>query len=133
MIRKMLAMAFAVGLAAFSSACSTTGGKSGGSFTEADSGRTFTTSPGASLDIHLKGNYTTGYSWNIVACDKAIVQLASSEYTPAQPQLAGSGGVQHYTFKIAGKGRITLKITYHRVWEKDVAPVQTFTLQVDSE
>jgi len=126
-------MALAAALAAFSSACSTADGKSGGSFTEADSGKTVTTSPGATFDIHLKGNYTTGYSWNIVSCDKAIVQPASSEYTPNQPQRVGSGGVQHYTFNIIGKGRTTLKIAYHRVWEKDVPPAQTFELQIVSK
>lgn len=120
-------------LACFSSACSTVDTPSSASFTEADSGNTFATSPGATLDIQLKGNYTTGYSWNVVACDKAIVQPGKAEYTPNQPQLAGSGGVQHYTFKIVGKGQTTLKITYHRVWEKDVPPAQTFTLQVVSK
>jgi predicted secreted protein len=43
--------------------------------------------------------------------------------------VAGSGGVQHYTFNIVGKGQTTLKITCHRVWEKDVPPAQTFALQ----
>jgi inhibitor of cysteine peptidase len=120
-------------LAALFSACSTPDGKSGGSFTEADSGTTFTASPGAMFDIQLKGNYTTGYSWNIAACDKAVVQPGKAEYVPSQPQLAGSGGVQHYTFNIVGKGQTTLKITYHRVWEKDVPPAQTFTLQIVSK
>lgn len=123
-------MALAMALAAFS--CSTTGGKSGGVFTEADSGKTFTTSPGATFDIQLKGNYTTGYSWHIVACDPSILRPAGAQYTPNQPQLAGSGGVQHYTFNVADKGVTTLKITYHRVWEKDIPPAQTFTLQIVS-
>jgi len=133
MNRRILVMALAAGLVAFSSACSTGGNKGRGSFTETDSGKTFATSPGATFDIRLKGNYTTGYSWNIVTCDKNIVQPTSSQYTPNQPQLTGSGGVQHYTFNIVGKGQTTLKIAYQRVWEKDVAPAQTFTLQIDSK
>ncbi|MBI5820131.1 MAG: protease inhibitor I42 family protein [Verrucomicrobia bacterium] len=133
MNRRILVMALAAGLAAFSSACSTRDNKGSESFTETDSGKTFATSPGTTFDISLKGNYTTGYSWNIVTCDKSILQPAGSQYTPNQPQLTGSGGVQHYTFNIVGKGQTTLKITYHRVWEKDVAPAQTFTLQIDSK
>lgn len=133
MNRRILGMTLAAGLVAFSSACSTGDNKSRGSFTEADSGKTFATSPGATFDVDLKGNYTTGYSWNIVDCDKNIIQPAGSQYTPNKPQLVGSGGVQHYTFNIVGKGQTTLKITYHRVWEKDVAPAQTFTLQIDSK
>ena len=126
-------MTFTAALALLSSACSTTGGKSGGSFTEADSGKTFETSPGATLDIQLKGNYTTGYSWNVAVCDNAVIQPAGAKYVPSQPQLAGSGGVQHYTFNVVGKGQTTLKITYHRPWEKDVPPAQTFALQVVSK
>jgi inhibitor of cysteine peptidase len=133
MSRTTLAMALATALAALSSACAPAGNQSNGSFTEADSGRTFTTSPGASFDIRLKGNYTTGYSWNVADCDKNIVQLTSSQYIPAQPQLVGSGGVQHYLFKVVGKGQTTLKIIYHRVWEKNAAPAQTFTLRIDSK
>ena len=133
MNRRILAMTLVAALAAFFSACSTAGGKSGGSFTEADSGKTFETSPGAAFDIHLKGNYTTGYSWNIASCDKNIIQPAGSKYTPSQPQRVGSGGIHHYTFNIVGKGQTTLKITYHRVWEKDVTPAQTFTLQIISK
>ncbi|MBI5684782.1 MAG: protease inhibitor I42 family protein [Verrucomicrobia bacterium] len=133
MNRRMLIIALAAGLAAFPSACSTAGGQAGGSFTEADSGKNFTTSPGAALNIRLKGNYTTGYSWNIVSCDKSIIQPAGSQYIPSQPQRVGSGGVQHYTFNIVGKGQTTLKITYHRVWEKDVPPAQVFDLHIVSK
>jgi inhibitor of cysteine peptidase len=129
----MLIITLATSLAVFASACSTTGGgASGGSFAEADSGKTFETSPGATLDVQLKGNYTTGYSWQIADCDPAIVRPGKAEYTPNQPQLAGSGGVQRYAFNIVGKGRTTLKIIYRRVWEKDVPPAQTFTLQIVS-
>lgn len=130
---RLIAMILAAAMAFLSSACSTTGGASGGNFTEADSGKTFATSPGAALDIQLNGNYTTGYSWNIVTCDNAIIQPAGAKYVPSQPQLAGAGGVQHYTFNVVGKGQTTLKITYHRVWEKDVPPARIFTLQVVSK
>lgn len=133
MNRRIMIVMLAAGLAAFFSACSATDSKNRGSFTETDSGKTFVTSPGAMFDIDLKGNYTTGYSWNIVDCDKNIVQPTGSQYTPNKPQLVGSGGVQHYTFRIVGKGQTALKITYHRVWEKNVAPAQTFALQIDSK
>jgi inhibitor of cysteine peptidase len=133
MNKPTLITTLAATLAVFSSACSTVDTQSSGNFTEADSGKTFTTAPGGTLDIRLKGNATTGYSWNVAACDKAVIQLANSQYVPNQPHLAGSGGVQHYTFKIVGKGRTMLKVTYQRVWEKDVPPAQTFELQVVSQ
>lgn len=104
-----------------------------GSFTMADSGKTFTTATGGTLNLELKGNYTTGYSWNIVSCDEKIIKLTDSKYTPDSLQLAGTGGMQHFTFNIVGKGQTELKITYNRVWEKDVAPAETFTLKIDSK
>lgn len=131
MNRKALVTTLVTALAVFSFACVSMG-VGGGSFTEADSGKTFTTSPGDDLDIRLKGNYTTGYMWEIADCDKAIVQSVRTRYLQNQPQLVGAGGVHQFTFTIAGKGRTTLKFVYRRPWEKDIPPAQTFTLQIDS-
>ena len=133
MNRRILAKILATALAAFSFACFIAGCKSSGTFTEADAGRTFKTSPGAAFDVQLKGNYTTGFSWDVAPYDGAIVQIAGGQYVPNQPQKPGSGGVQHYAFNVVGKGRTTLQIIYHRAWEKNVPPALTFTLQIDSK
>ncbi len=132
MNRKGLVTFFATALAVFSFACASVG-VGGGTFKETDSGKTFTTSPGDDLDIRLKGNYTTGYMWEIVNADKAILKAGETKYILNQPQLVGAGGVQQFKFSIVGKGKTTLKIIYHRTWEKDIPPAQTFTLQVDSK
>ncbi|HBM15598.1 MAG TPA: hypothetical protein DD381_04525 [Lentisphaeria bacterium] len=116
--------------------CIFSGSKKDGSFTEADSGKTFSTMPGSTLNIDLKGNYTTGFSWNIVSCDESILKVSpDSKYVSDtfKPGMVGVGGVQHYIFNVVGKGQTELKITYNRVWEKDVAPDQIFTLKIDSK
>lgn len=118
--------------------CLFSGGKKDGSFTEVDSGKTFSTAPGSTLNIDLKGNYTTGYSWNVVSSDKKILTVSpDSKYVSDsdnyKPGMTGVGGVQHFIFNVVGKGQTELKITYNRVWEKDVAPAQIFTLSIDSK
>lgn len=132
MKKKLFLTAFVIGLAALVSSCCMICSKDG-SFTMADSGKTFTTATGGTLNLDLKGNYTTGYSWNIVSCDEKILKLVDSPYIPDSTQLAGAGGVQHYKFSIVGAGQTELKITYNRVWEKDEAPAGTFTLLIDSK
>lgn len=132
MKKRLLLTAFVVGLATLLSACCMICSKNG-NFTMADAGKTFKTATGGTLNLDLKGNYTTGYSWNIVSCDDKILKLDESPYTPDSTQLAGAGGVQHYKFSIVGAGQTELKITYNRVWEKDVAPAETFTLKIDSK
>ena len=44
--------------------------------------------------------------------------------------LVGGGGT--YTFRYVGAeaGTTTLELIYHRSWETDVAPLETFTLEV---
>ena len=131
MNKRTLATLLATALAAFLLASFTTGCK--GSFTEADSGKTLTTAPGGMFDVQLKGNYTTGFTWDVADCDMNIVQIKSAEYVPNKPQLAGSGGVQHYAFGVVGRGQTTLKIVYHRAWERNIPPALTFMLKIDSK
>jgi inhibitor of cysteine peptidase len=133
MNRRTLATLLATTLAALSLAGFATGCKDVGNFTNADSGKTFTTAPGALLHIQLKGNYTTGYTWDVADADPSIVRLNEAKYVPDQPQRAGSGGVQHYAFDITGKGQTTLKIICHRPWEKNTPPIMTFILRIDSK
>jgi len=119
-----------------SGCCCIFSGKKDGTFTDADSGKTFSTRPGSTLNIDLKGNYTTGYSWNVVSCDESILKVSpDSKYVSDTfaPGMVGVGGVQHYIFNVVGKGQTELKITYNKVWEKDVAPDQAFTLKIDSK
>ncbi|MEI6057170.1 MAG: protease inhibitor I42 family protein [Lentisphaerota bacterium] len=131
-MKTMLALLAVISLSACCMICS----KKDGTFTEADSGKTFATSPGSTLNIDLKGNYTTGYSWNVVSSDKKILTVSpDSKYVSDtfSPGMTGVGGVQHYIFNVVGKGQTELKITYNRVWEKDIAPAQIFTLNIDSK
>ncbi len=48
----------------------------------------------------------------------------------AQSNLPGASAMEVLRFEAAGAGQTTLKLVYHRPWEKDVEPLQTFSIEV---
>lgn len=71
---------------------------------------------GGELLIRLDSNPTTGYYWQQVAGDPAIVQAVSDEYlADAAPEgITGSGGMQVFRFQGEAKGKTTLVLAYQR-------------------
>lgn len=59
--------------------------------------------------IVVESNPSTGYEWKVVG-DLTGIEFVSTEYTAGEPILAGSGGVDVWTFKAisAGETQITL-------------------------
>ena len=59
--------------------------------------------------IVVESNPSTGYHWELVG-DLTGVEFVSREYTPSEPILTGSGGVDVWAFKAisAGETQITL-------------------------
>jgi inhibitor of cysteine peptidase len=102
--------------------------------TKADSGSTVTLAEGQDLVIELESNPSTGYTWEVKEIDPGVLEQAGDpEYKqPAKsdPQLVGQGGTQVFTFHAAGKGTTIIQLIYHRTWEKDVEPAETFSLTV---
>jgi predicted secreted protein len=73
---------------------------------------------GEVFTIRLKANETTGYTWRENEnFDRSYLKLTGSSYHPDQPQKAGSGGEQRYTFKALQIGDTLIKLTYKRSWE----------------
>jgi inhibitor of cysteine peptidase len=85
------------------------------------------------LFVQLKSNPTTGYSWGVEACDEAILsQQGDPEFVTSSrgEKLTGAGGWEVFQFKPAKAGETQLKLIYRRPWEKDVEPIQTFTVSI---
>ncbi len=98
--------------------------------TAADNGSEIELKKGDVLVITLKANPTTGYTWDVVEpLDEIIEQVGEIEFKP-ESDLIGAGGVQIIQFKIVNAGRASLKLVYHRPWEEDVEPLDTFAIQV---
>ena len=98
----------------------------------ADDGQKIEITKGQIIAISLDSNPSTGYSWEASDLDESILsQEGESEFkSEAKPNVVGAGGVETLRFKAVETGETMLKLIYHRSWEKDVAPEQTFTVQV---
>jgi len=99
-------------------------------FTEEDDGRSVKLNRGEVFDIMLEGNPTTGYTWQKTEPeDRDILELIEREFKPQSDRI-GSPGIQIFHFKAVGKGRTTIRLIYHRPWEKEVQPLREFELRI---
>jgi len=98
--------------------------------TAKDAGSTVTLRVGDSLEIALEGNPTTGYTWEIAPGAGALMeQWGEREFKPYSSAL-GSGGMFTLRFKAIQQGEAQLKLIYHRTFEPDVPPLQTFEIKL---
>lgn len=106
------------------------------SLSAADDGRQIELKEGQVLVISLEGNLSTGYMWEVEKADKTILhQTGEVEFEPEShllgaPGLLGAPAKQTLRFEAVAAGRTTLRLVYHRPWEKDVKPARTFSIQV---
>jgi inhibitor of cysteine peptidase len=99
--------------------------------TEADNNKEVTLEVGNQLTITLPGNPSTGYNWEVKTIDAAIVEQAGEpQFVSDNTELVGAGGQLTLTFEALKAGSTNIELVYHRAWETDVAPLQTFTIQV---
>lgn len=97
---------------------------------EKDLGRTVEIGVGDILEVVLKGNPTTGYIWDVASPDKGILkQVGETEFKPDR-KARGSGGKIMMRFEAAESGKASLKLIYHRPFEKNMAPIKTFEVRV---
>jgi inhibitor of cysteine peptidase len=82
------------------------------------------------LCLSLLSNPSTGYEWAVDEIDENVMrQVGESESKPGS-DLLGAPGEQVFRFQVVGEGQATLKLIYHRPWEKDAEPAKTFSIQV---
>jgi inhibitor of cysteine peptidase len=95
-----------------------------------DNGGKVEVQTGQILVISLASNPTTGYRWEPVEINEAILQpLGEAEFQP-QSDLLGAPGVETLRFEAKGAGTTSLKLGYHRPWEEDVELLETFEVEV---
>ena len=102
--------------------------------TAADNGSTVELESGQVLSITLDANPTTGYTWEVVEpLDGQVMrQVGEIEFIPNRQEsgIVGAGGVQIIRFECVNAGQTVLKLVYHRPWETDVKPLETFTVHM---
>ncbi len=98
---------------------------------EGNAGQTIQLKVGDTLVVTLEGNISTGYSWEVATINsQALQQVGESEFK-SNTDMPGSPGHQTMRFKAIAKGQGELKLVYHRPWEKDVAPIKTYSVTVE--
>ena len=98
-----------------------------------DGGSTVKLSVGGKLRVSLASNITTGYSWQLVELDTAILENTGQEYVPdpAPPDIVGRGGTEHWEFTARAPGDTDLRLEYRRPWEpQDIAAAGSFQVAV---
>ena len=99
--------------------------------TEADNNGQVTLKQGQELTIALEANPTTGYRWELAECNQSIlIQQGESSDAASQPVRPGSSGLESWRFAAKAEGETELRLVYHRPWEEDTEPAQTFTVKV---
>lgn len=101
-----------------------------------DDSRQIELTEGQVLVISLESNPSTGYIWEVEEADETILrQTGKIEFEP-ELHLAGAAGLlgapakQTMRFEAVASGRTDLRLVYRRLWEQDVKPARTFSLQV---
>lgn len=96
-----------------------------------DCGSTVELNTGDSLELVLEGNPTTGYTWETESNDPAVIQPAGEpEFTP-DSEAIGSGGTYSFRFTAVANGEDTLKLIYHRTFEKNVPEIKSCEVTIN--
>lgn len=103
--------------------------------TQAHHGTSVAVAQGQRLVIKLEGQPGTGYVWEPQEAPSLIQQAGDPAFEPlTAPSEAATSApvVQVTTFHPVRAGSETLTLVYRRPWERGVAPLRTFTIQVET-
>lgn len=99
--------------------------------TEMDSGETVKLNSGGTMEVKLKGNPTTGYTWTVAVVDlRILIQMGEAKFDP-ETNARGAGGTITIRFKAVAVGKTSLKLIYHRPFEKEKPPLKAFAVDVE--
>jgi len=101
--------------------------------TEDMSGQSITLSSNDILAVELTSNPSTGYGWYPKDLNETIIKQIKDWIFHPDKAMPGSPGIQTLIFKGISEGSAKLELLYHRPWEKDVKPLETFTININSE
>jgi inhibitor of cysteine peptidase len=121
---RRLLTAFLV-LIVFACACSSDSNER--TLTTENAGQSIEMSVGETFSVELEGNPTTGFTWEVAKIDPAVLKQVGETEFESQSDLVGAGGMLNLHFEVIGKGETELQLVYHRPWENDIPPENTFT------
>lgn len=78
--------------------------------------------------ISLNANPTTGFTWAVTQIDTSLIKQVEEVAFKAESDRLGATGIQTFTFYCLQTGNTVLEMIYHRPWDKESAPSDTFSL-----
>ena len=98
--------------------------------TEEQNGTQVNLGRGDFLLVRLESNPSTGYRWEVLNNDDAVLRpLGEPQFQPSS-NLLGAGGTETFSFEAIAEGTSVLVMIYHRPFEEDEEPLDTFRLRV---
>lgn len=98
--------------------------------TAGDAGSTVHVKQGATVEVSLEGNPTTGYTWETVPDRSSLLAQQGQPVFAADNNALGSGGMMTLRFRAVQAGTAPLKLIYHRTFEPGVPPLHTFDVTI---
>ncbi len=95
-----------------------------------DNGTSVTLPLTQTLALTLSGNPTTGFTWELESPDQGVLAMEPRPSFVADSDLMGAGGIFTFRFVPRRAGTTSLRLVYHRPWEKGVKPLRVFELTV---
>lgn len=105
-------------------------------------GDIITVNEGQLLVVKLEAQPGTGYAWEVDNLPSLLQQAGPPTIeadeskqltTPQTADIVGNPVLQVFQFQPIQVGQDTLRLVYHRSWETDIAPTETFTLQIETQ
>jgi predicted secreted protein len=99
----------------------------GVTITHTHQGKTVEVSVGDVIRIELSGTPTTGYWWHFGPLDSQCVDVVRTDIIhPPERTLEGAPVTGIWEVKAKRQGRIKIRASYSRSWDKDISPLREF-------
>lgn len=99
-----------------------------GAYNETANGTTVNVTKGDIVGISLRGNPTTGYSWNATLSQGLTLLNGTYTVDPHQEGMTGVGGTYLWLVRADATGDQTFSAVYKRPWENTTGTEDTFSL-----
>lgn len=98
--------------------------------TEAEKGNSLQLKLGDILEVHLRSNPTTGYSWSVHPKSTQLLKLLGQSQAQSHQPSVGRPILQVFRFQTVSNGDGTLLLHYIRAWERQTTNEEQFEVQV---
>ncbi len=106
------------------------GSSCAGPFTIDDSGTTVNLTNDDPFEIELKGNASTGFTWQVMPFDSTVIKQVGEPEFKSEDGRIGSAGLITFRFQTIGDGQTDLLLVYRRKWEEHKPPAKMFKMKI---